>query len=141
MGIANNQRRHTDVGNAERLAEACRGCIRWVAKWKSWIAWDGQRWSRASADLKVEAEAKRVVRGMSLQAVKIEDEDLQGRARTHARNSERRERLRAMIDLAKSEPGMLLRPDQFDSDPWLLNCVNGTIDLRTGKLRLTFPWF
>jgi putative DNA primase/helicase len=40
-----------------------------------------------------------------------------------------------MIELAKSETGMSLRPDQFDTDPLLLNCVNGTIDLRTGKLR------
>jgi putative DNA primase/helicase len=40
-----------------------------------------------------------------------------------------------MIELMKSESGMSLRPDQLDSDPWLLNCVNGTVDLRTGELR------
>ena len=26
-------------------------------------------------------------------------------------------------------------PEQLDRDGWLLNCVNGTVDLRTGKLR------
>jgi putative DNA primase/helicase len=39
-----------------------------------------------------------------------------------------------MIDLAKSEPGMSIRPDELDSNLWLLNCANGTIDLQTGKL-------
>ena len=26
-------------------------------------------------------------------------------------------------------------PRDFDADPWLLNCANGTVDLRTGELR------
>ena len=30
------------------------------------------------------------------------------------------------------DPG---RPGQLDADPWLLNCPNGTLDLRTGQLR------
>jgi putative DNA primase/helicase len=29
----------------------------------------------------------------------------------------------------------LLLPNELDSDPWLLNCANGTINLRTGELR------
>jgi putative DNA primase/helicase len=39
-----------------------------------------------------------------------------------------------MIELAKTEAGISVTPDQLDSDPWLLNCLNGTIDLRTGEL-------
>jgi putative DNA primase/helicase len=40
-----------------------------------------------------------------------------------------------MIELAQTEPGIAARPDAFDCDPWLLNVTNGTLDLRTGKLR------
>ena len=40
-----------------------------------------------------------------------------------------------MIELARSEPEIPVRPDQFDSDPNLLNVANGTLELRTGKLK------
>ncbi|HVX11966.1 MAG TPA: phage/plasmid primase, P4 family [Pirellulales bacterium] len=41
--------------------------------------------------------------------------------------------IRAMLDLAK--PDLAVSPAQFDQDPWLFNCPNGTVDLRTGELR------
>lgn len=40
-----------------------------------------------------------------------------------------------MIELAKSEPGIPVRPQELDSHPWVLNVLNGTLDLRTGQLR------
>jgi putative DNA primase/helicase len=49
--------------------------------------------------------------------------------------SEAATRINAMIDLARSEPGIPILPEQLDTNPWLLNCVNGTLDLRTGQLR------
>ena len=47
--------------------------------------------------------------------------------------SQKRERISAMLDLAK--PELAVTPDELDADPWLLNCLNGTVDLRTGALR------
>lgn len=44
-------------------------------------------------------------------------------------------RLTAMVHRAMSLLGIPVRPDELDADPWALNCLNGTIDLRTGKLR------
>src|SRR5207245_241466 len=39
-----------------------------------------------------------------------------------------------MIAVAESEPGVPVLPDALDADPWLLNVLNGTVDLRTGDL-------
>ena len=47
--------------------------------------------------------------------------------------------IRAMIKLAQSEPGISASPKEFDQDPFLLNCANGTIDLRTGEVRTHNP--
>jgi putative DNA primase/helicase len=44
-------------------------------------------------------------------------------------------KLRAMITLAQSEPGIPVLPEELDASPDLLNVADGTIDLRTGKLR------
>jgi putative DNA primase/helicase len=49
--------------------------------------------------------------------------------------SESEPRLRAMLNLAASEPGVPVTPEELDADPLLLNCKNGTVDLRTGALR------
>ena len=45
------------------------------------------------------------------------------------------QRLRAMVSLASTEPGISAAADAFDRDPFLLACANGTVDLRTGTLR------
>lgn len=49
--------------------------------------------------------------------------------------SESRDRLNAMIEVAKARPGIAIAADELDADPWALNVLNGTIDLRTGDLR------
>ena len=40
-----------------------------------------------------------------------------------------------MLEMARSEPGIPILPKEMDRDPWLLNCANGTLELRTGQLR------
>lgn len=44
-------------------------------------------------------------------------------------------KVEAMLRCAAAEAGIPILPAALDRDPWLLNCPNGTIDLRTGKLR------
>jgi putative DNA primase/helicase len=39
-----------------------------------------------------------------------------------------------MLQLARSEPGIPVQPDELDRDSSLLNCPNGTINLRSGML-------
>lgn len=52
-----------------------------------------------------------------------------------AMKSQSAPRINAMIDLARSEPGIPILPEQLDRDPMLLNVVNGTLELATGRLR------
>ena len=53
----------------------------------------------------------------------------------HARQSESARRRKAFIEVASWIPELNVSTDDLDTDPWLLNARNGTIDLRTGKLR------
>jgi putative DNA primase/helicase len=39
------------------------------------------------------------------------------------------------LELARSEPSIPVLPADLDGDPWALNVQNGTIDLKTGRLR------
>ena len=124
----------TDVGNGRRLAAAYGDVIRYVPAWKTWLIWDGSRWVRDDY-LSIEMRAKDVIRKYFKEAIGNRDEERDEEAVKHALRSERLERIRAMVNLAKSEPGMCVEPEQLDRDPLLFNCENGTIDLRTGELR------
>jgi putative DNA primase/helicase len=53
----------------------------------------------------------------------------------HVKKSLSKASLDAMVRTAQDEPGIPVKPEAFDADPWLLNCTNGTIDLHTGGLR------
>jgi len=52
--------RMTELGNAQRLADANVGRLRFVHDWRTWLAWDGQRWRRDASGAEHEA-AKLVV--------------------------------------------------------------------------------
>jgi len=56
-----------------------------------------------------------------------------------ARKSEDYKRVTAMIRLAASEPVIPVLPEALDTDPWLLNCQNCTLDLRRNAPTLVRP--
>ena len=123
----------TDLGNAERFVEQHGDEIRFCHRWRSWLVWDGTRW-RQDESGEVERRAKSTVRQFYAQASRTDDDDLRKAIVTWARSSESRNRLAAMMELAKSESKIPVSPNDLDSNGWLLNCANGTIDLRTGEL-------
>jgi len=118
----------TDYGNCRRLADRHGHLLRYVSSW-GWLVWDGTRWKRDKTD-EVMRKAKETV-----SAIDPAPSTWQGDLAGHAKNSQAIARLQAMIKLARSEPEIVATPDEFDTDPWLLNVNNGTIDLRTGELR------
>lgn len=126
-------RHRTDLGNARRLVRLHGKDIRFCYAWNAWLAWDGKRWKRDDAGL-VEQHAKATVATIYAEASDTQDEDERKKIAAWAMKSESRDRIRAMIDLARSEPRIPIQPDELDQHPMLLNVQNGTVDLRTGKL-------
>lgn len=128
----------TEYGNAERLVEQCGPEIRYCHVLGHWLHWDGRRWV---ADTTGEAVrlAKLVVRGICSEAARERDKKLREEIVQWTKKSERSAAITAMLKLAESEPSIPLSPNELDTDPWLLNCLNGCIDLRTGELRRNNP--
>ncbi len=121
----------TDVGNAARLVKQHGKDLRYCAAWGRWLPWDGVRW-RADANLEVMRRAKRTALSIYDEAKEAHG-DRQEALSKCAFVSQRRERLNAMVDLARCE--LEVSPGDLDADGWLLNVLNGTVDLRTGELR------
>lgn len=123
----------TDAGNAYRLVRRHGRDLRWCPA-LGWFVWDGRRWKRDSA-MQIMELAKDTARSIYGEAQRVTDPDKAKKLAGWAYRSQDRYRLEAMVALARSEPGVYVDADDLDSDPWLLNCQNGTLDLTTGTLR------
>lgn len=126
--------RLTETGNAERLVAHYRDRIRFCPPRRRWLLWDGRRWAWDERG-EIHVLAKATVRAIYGEAERCSDEEQRKAIAKHARDSEKAARRAAMIQLAQSEPGIPVLPHELDADPWAFNVLNGTIDLRTGKLR------
>ena len=125
---------YTDSGNAERLAHKFRGSIRYCAPHRTWYLWTGRRWEPDQIGEMLQ-RTKQIARELYEEAAKIEDEANRKHCAEWARKCESSERRKAALFLSQYEPGIPVLPAEFDGDPFLLNCTNGTVDLRTGILR------
>jgi P4 family phage/plasmid primase-like protien len=126
--------KQTDGGNAERLVAGHKDDFRYLSDKQVWLSWDGRRWNRDASD-EIHRAAKATVRSMYAQAAAIENETERKDFVRWARLSDSRKARENMVALARYEPEMSAKSEDFDQDIMLLNCLNGTIDLRTGTLR------
>ena len=131
--------RFTDVGNGCRLAERFKKEIKYVPSW-GWLVWKGTHWARDKTGHVVRC-AKQIVDDMFRQAQQLKKghPELAKALEKHARRSESCAKIEAMIKLAKSEAELVVTPEQFDTNPFLFNCLNGTLNLRTGRRRKHRP--
>lgn len=129
---ADHKKLLSDIGNAARLADQGFMRIGYNYQMGRWFVWCGTRWKPDDSGEVVKL-AKAVALGILGEAKEAGDLTAQGLIEKWARNSQKRDRLTAMIELAR--PELAIDHESLDSDSWLLNCLNGTIDLRTGLLR------
>lgn len=122
----------TDVGNAERFARRHGDRVRYVSDLGVWRAWNGKRWSADSAAA-VQSLAIETLRSMLTDSASMDNDSDRKALVKHALASEAEPRIRRMLKLAQNM--LTAKQSEFDSDPYLFNCDNGTIDLQTGKLR------
>lgn len=125
--------RYSDAGNAMRLSKLCGENIIYCRQSDEYYVWNGTRWMRDLNNVQLLKMAKFVTEEMFREAESLDD-DAAKALRKHALNSQSVARLTGMVNLAKIHVRNVNRGD-FDRDPWVLNCLNGTIELKTGKFR------
>jgi len=133
ISITNDSCNLTDLGNARRLVKRHGQDLRYCYPWDRWLVWDSTRWTFDTSG-EVYRRAKETIKSIYAEASEAEDPREREQLAKHAMRSESDARIRAMINLAQSEPGIPVLPDDFDADPWALNVQNGVLDLRTMEL-------
>ncbi|MBF0098388.1 MAG: hypothetical protein HQM04_13295 [Magnetococcales bacterium] len=132
-GTITVDRQFSDLSNAQLFAAQHHGRIRYVYGQELWLIWDGVCWRRDDTGGVVrlaKATAKSLLHQDYIGTWKEQDAALK-----FAVKSQNRRQLMDFIALARSEPGIATATGELDADPWLFNCANGTLDLRTGRLR------
>ncbi len=127
----------SETGAAELMAARLARDWHYLPERDKWIRWDGTRWAFDPAAVKLMGLSKLVAHEFLAEAKRALDSD-DARAEKLSRfvaTAQKRNFRRNVIDLLKSEPGIPIPFHEFDKDPFLLNCQNGTLDLRLGALR------
>lgn len=119
----------SDAGNAERLVRAYGEDLRFVPGW-GWVVWSGVRWVRC--DLTPRKLMMRVARSIHGEAAQSQDKAEQKDVGLWALKSQSAPRIQGALWCA--QPMVAGQVEEFDRQPWLFPCANGTVDLRTGTL-------
>jgi putative DNA primase/helicase len=119
-----NLRSHQRI--AARFATYGKGKVMYVHG-AGWHQWDGSRWAPDASDTRVNELLTELLTVSWSEA--MTDRDLQSdvRAAMTAMGS------RGVLELARAHRDLFA--EHVDRDPWLLNCLNGTLDLHTLALR------
>lgn len=122
-----------ESGMAELFSEVYKSSARYCAEAKSWYAYDNGAWHKDIGSLITAEKIKEFSRLMQLYCGEIADDDKRkSYSKFIIRMGDRRFRDRLMKDAASVYP---ISATQFDNNPNLINCLNGTYDLDKMEFR------
>ena len=136
--------KRNDSENADRLAALCAGKFLYCTDLKTWLKYDGRKWDRVeSVELQEPARLaikKELFNMAAAYAIYTQgggelDKNLQGAYNSILSYLNGAAQNRVYIDnsikLAAGKPAIMCKSIDFDNAPYLLNCANGVLNLKT----------
>ncbi|MBN1437502.1 MAG: hypothetical protein JW936_10555 [Sedimentisphaerales bacterium] len=123
----------TDVGNGERFADLYGRRLRYCYTLGCWMVWDGRKWDLQRGEAHSRLLVAEMVQRMGSDAAQSGNQA----ERDWAFECQKSARISAILLEAKGR--LATYGDELDSDPWLFNCQNGVLDLRSGELKAHDP--
>lgn len=152
-GVESYRTTDDEMSLASRFLNEHRHVLRYVVDMERWLTWDGQIWrglyditGRGKAQATLQAFLAKIGREECAAIIKAAekkgDQEKQS-AQVKGRRAEARYRSSAMLSnvwrhvsvMVLGSSTVTLAQADLNRDPYLLNCPNGMVDLRTGKLR------
>lgn len=135
----------TDAGTAKRFVDRYHDELLYVAPWKKWLAWDGRRWA-IDHSVGVHQRAKEFSNSLWADFVAVAkyvkgdgSREILNSLRSYVQKTNSTSGIENYLSLAQYDPKVVCQVDALNCDPYLLNVLNGTIDLRSGELRPHSP--
>lgn len=126
-----------DLGAGRLFADAVEGVARFVPERRQWFVYQGGVWQADAGGLRTAELCKHFADVLVIYALGLPDGKFKDDYLKHAFKWQTRNYRRTVIEDASSVHPIYA--GDFDHDPWLFNCANGTLDLRTGELRKHDP--
>ena len=134
LDVSHNVHALNDMYNAELFVEDHGEDVHYVEAWRAWLVWTGRRWERDERG-NIYRRVKQTVRRLNNIAAGIDNDTIYQAYMKFIKQSGQAQRMAGMLKCAQGEEGVSVMASDFDADPYLFNCLNGTLDLRTGTLR------
>lgn len=126
-----------DIGNGYLFADWYKDRARYVPERKKWFVFNGRIWEPDTGNLRAMELCKKLADELAVYALSIPDERQRNDYLDFVRRWQRRNyRETVLKDAASVYP---VRLTDFDKDPFLFNCQNGTLDLRNGNFQPHSP--
>ena len=125
-----------DVGNSIRLLRACGHIVKYNCIHGYFIVYDGTRYKKDDSG-KIYGLAEKMAREIYNEIALEDDVKERIEIAKWANASQNKWRIWAAVDLLKHK--VPIYPKDLDRDIYLFNVLNGTIDLRSGKLKKHDP--
>lgn len=120
-----------DIGIARLFFDLHSGVIRYVEESKRWYAYNGRRWAKNGGDFKAAELCKDFTQAFSEYAAAYHADD-EAFVKYAGKLTSRRNREGILSDARSISPVSLTA---FDRDKFLLNCQNGTLNLKNFALQ------
>lgn len=126
-----------DLGNGNLFSDWFQNVARYVPERKKWFIYNGRVWEPDTGNLRAMELCKKLADDLAVYALSIQDEKRRTDYLDFVRHWQRRNYRETILkDAASVYPVSL---SEFDKDPFLFNCLNGPLDLRTGDFRSHSP--
>lgn len=128
--------RVSELSNADRFIARHGDDVRFVVETGEFLVWNGKRWLRDSKDrTRVRAMMAKVSRWIDHETIDEPNDHVRACLREWADKSEKKSVITASADLLATRKQIWISAFDLDAKHDLLNCQNGTVDLRTGELK------
>lgn len=126
-----------DIGNGNLFADWYKEKARYSPEKKKWFVYNGQVWEPDAGGLRAMELCKRLADALVLYALGLPDGALRDDYREFVERWQKRYNRETILKDAASVYHVKLT--DFDHDPMLYNCLNGTLDLRTREFHPHSP--
>lgn len=132
MGADTWELEYTDWGMLERFARQHKNEFVYVEAWGKWAHWNGSYWDFDAGSARFQQSLVAIAQAAEQNEGLFAPEflKLQRFAQKYRSNTA----IKSVRQLAEQDLRFRRGVNDFDRSPWLLNCANGTLDLRTGEI-------
>ena len=127
-----------DVANGGRLVTENHQRLRHVGEWGEWLIWAGTHWERDVTNI-VQERAKIISDKLLEEAAGVDDSAIKEKIKRFAGECANSKRISAAVAMAKSDVRVRVSAQDLDRNPYDLNLLNGTLDIKTRTLRPHSP--